>query len=130
MKSSIHFQQNIFKWTLVFQSIHKSRYRNQSDQGLFSSYQSEKFAHSIDAIPLSKNDKESSITSTTVTSVHFLSGQLNWLAVISRYGVSFKVCNFDSKIKVCDIIKLNKLVKRIFTGKNQIVFPYNLIFTV
>ena len=75
----------------------------------------------------SATNKESSITSGTVTLVRSLLGQLNRWARISRPDISFDVCNLSTKIKnmkVCDIIEWNKVVKHIKSEKNQIVFPH------
>ena len=87
----------------------------------------ESYAYSINTIPPSKNqssNKESSITSETVTSFRSLAG-------IPIPDISFHICKLSTKIKNMkfnNVIKLNKVVKCIISEKNRIVFPHlNLI---
>ena len=55
-----------------------------------------------------------------------VSGQLNWLAAITRPDISYDVCKASTKVKdatIADVLSVNKIVKKVKNELSEIYFP-------
>ena len=60
------------------------------------------------------------------TQLRSSTGQLNWLAGISRPDLAFDVCQLSTRAtqaQIKDLLQANKVIKRAKTDQGKIIFP-------
>ena len=85
------------------------------------------FSHTITKIKIDgQSESNDSVSEIQRTQLRSTTGQLNWLAGISRPDLAFDVCQLSTRAtqaQIKDLLQANKVIKRAKTDQGKIIFP-------